>query len=161
MKLAFYLGSAGTPQDRIIAAYTHGPYAHVELVIDPEFLPYIPSPLIHPHDAGGSLCYSSSSKSPRHGCGFQVINLNDGKWKVFELPSYLDWHKAVDLAIENSGRPYDWRGIVGFIVKGQDNKAERFCSEECVLLMQAAGMLLGVKAATVSPNYLAQLLGVL
>jgi hypothetical protein len=89
-----------------------------------------------------------------------LIDLADGKWFVKDLPA-ANWAAALDLAIRDNGRSYDWRGLVGFIVKGQDNKAERFCSEECVLLLQAAGLLLGVNAVTTSPNYLAQLMGVL
>lgn len=89
-----------------------------------------------------------------------MINLTDGKWLVKDLPG-ANWAAALDLAIKDDGRPYDWRGLVGFIVKGQDNKAERFCSEECTLLLQAAGLLLGVNAVTTSPNYLARLMGVL
>jgi hypothetical protein len=161
MKIAFYLAAKGAAQDKAIAAYTHGPYSHVEFVIDETFAPSIPPALIHPHDAGGSLCYTSSPQKPRDGCGFERINLSDGKWRTFDLPSLLNWQPAVTLALADNGRLYDWRGIVGVVIKGQDNKQERFCSEECVLLLQSVGMLLGLKAATVSPNYLAQVLGAL
>jgi hypothetical protein len=160
VKLAFYLAAKGSPKDKIIAAYTGGPFSHCELVINDAYLPYIPEPLIYPHDAGGSLCYSSSSAAPRDGCGFEVIDLADGKWTLCSLPP-ANWSAAVMKAVADSGKPYDWRGIVGFVVKGQDNKNERFCSEECVLLLQASGLLLGVNAVMTSPNYLAQLVGVL
>lgn len=159
MKLAFYLGKYGGLQGQAIAAFTGGPYSHVEMVFE---APYLPTPRVKiwPHDKGGSVCYTSSPAAPRSGCGFQAIDLADGKWFVKDLPA-ANWAAALDLAIKDNGRPYDWRGVVGFIVKGQDNKAERFCSEECVLLLQAAGLLLGVNAVTTSPNNIARLMGVL
>ena len=118
MKLAFYIAAKGGAQDKAIAAYTHGPYSHVEFVIDETFAPSIPPALIHPHDAGGSLCYTSSPMKPRDGCGFEVINLADGKWRTFDLPSMLDWKPAVKLALADNGPPVRLARYRGFRDKG-------------------------------------------
>ena len=156
MKIAFYLGRKGGMKDKAIASYTHGPYSHVEFVVDETDYPL--DDLVHRHDIGGSLCYSSSSMAPRHGCGFELIDLADGKWDVYQLPP-ANWAPSVSLAIVDSGRPYDWRGIVGFVLPHvPDNREERFCSEEVTLMLQAAGYLCGVDAVRTSPNELARLL---
>ena len=86
MKLAFYHARKGGWADRLIAAYTRGPFSHVEVVFEDCFRSILPQRYVYLHDPGGALCYSSSEMLPRCGCGFESITLEDGKWKVYEVP---------------------------------------------------------------------------
>jgi len=160
MRLALYK-APGTLANKLIRMATHpGPYSHCEIVFS-EALRHLVSPdQIIPHDAGGSLCYSSSSWTPRKGCAFENINLADGKWDLIDIPVDIAQESAaVTLAIEDIGREYDWLGLGGFLLpKFPHERQKRFCSEECVNLMQIAGLLPGVIAHKTSPNSLSRLL---
>ncbi len=61
MKLAFYLGKYGGLQGQAIAAFTGGPYSHVEFVFEPPFVP-TPRVKVWPHDKGGP----SAIRARRH-----------------------------------------------------------------------------------------------
>jgi hypothetical protein len=172
MKLAFYIASKGTLTDKALAWWTRpGPFSHVELVFD-ALAPPIPPNLIDVHDAGGSLCYSSSSRAPRKGCGFQTIDLTDGKWQLFDLTAALaqgtpampaSEGEMAKMAIADAGLPYDWAGLFKFVAPPiPDDRKARFCSEEVARLIQwGANLMPHVKAYETSPNGLARILGVI
>ena len=160
MKLAFYLASSGTLTDKLIAAYTFGPYSHVEMVFDDSARALIPAGMVHAGDPGGALCYSSTWAAPRDGCGFIDIALGSA-WRTVDVPAVTPEQERamVQMAIHDNGKPYDWAGIWGFVFPPvPDDRAERFCSEECTRLLERAGYLKRVEAVRTSPNRLARLI---
>lgn len=101
--------------------WTWSKYSHAELVID-------------------GICWSSSSRDG--GVRRKVINLNTGKWDVFDIPctkkqetSALAWFKY------HEGDEYDYRNILRFVIPfaGED-KNKWVCYEAC-------GAALGIKDA--------------
>jgi hypothetical protein len=51
--------------------------------------------------------------------------------------------------------PYDWRGILGFVLPWEkENPTKWFCSEVCLAALQLVGILLGLVPHKTSPNEL-------
>lgn len=117
MQIAFYKGSWSLWKDPgklighlAVCIRTLSKYSHAELVID-------------------RVCYTSSVRDG--GVRAKVIDLTDGHWDVREVSEVWD-NKEVALQWfkEHDGLPYDWWGIVRFVlpfVKQKDG--EWFCSE--------------------------------
>lgn len=102
MKLAFYKYEYGTLIDKLIAAFSHSQFSHVELVLD-----YNPE--------GESLCFSSSNRD--RGVRQKMIDVNTGSWYLVDLYSILTMDKIVTLkkvceSYANHG--YDWPGVISF-----------------------------------------------
>lgn len=157
MKAAFYYAEQGNHSDQAIAIWTRGPFSHVELVLDQSKFPGLyPGSLIREHDFGGSLCFSSSPRDG--GCRFKTIDLNDGKWKLVDLPS-LD-RGAVEECGKLVGLDYDWMGILGFVLPfGEHGPRDRFCSEAVSEILIELGVLpSSVQPYRVSPNQLFDML---
>ncbi len=128
MNLAFYLAAKGTWFDRLIAAWDHGKFSHVELVLV---------------DAGAqSVCCSSSSRDG--GARVKWIDLTDGKWVKSHVPTTPEQDRAIASFIEPICRrraKYDWLGILGFPLRWNTQNSQRwFCSELCTAALQAAGV---------------------
>jgi len=56
--------------------------------------------------------------------------------------------------------PYDWKGILGFVIKVSDNKNKYFCSEGCAISLVRAGLWPKIKTEIVHPGSFRELLKV-
>lgn len=182
MKLAFYnseskaISDNGTIFDKVIKTFQRlqgcgedSKFVHVEFVFN-ELDRMLCSTLdeeIHrknrlsglniqsdgnPGNPNSSLCYSSSSRDD--GVRLKWINLEDGKWEILNL-TFLkseDSQKALTFASLHLGMKYDWTGILGFALPGEqhDNK-DRFCSEAAVELLNYLTNKRDLKPWDVSP----------
>lgn len=117
MQIAFYKGGWSLFKDPgklighiAVCIRTLSIYSHAELVID-------------------RVCYTSSVRDG--GVRSKVIDVNDGHWDVREVhPYWDDKEMALKWFKEHDGLPYDWWGIVRFVlpfVKQKDG--QWFCSE--------------------------------
>lgn len=99
---------------------THIKYSHAEIVID-------------------GICYSSSLRDG--GTRAKVIDLNSGRWDVFDVPSTFDADECKTRALSMLGKRYDRRGAGAFAIPcvGQ-NPNKLYCFE-------FVGMALGVPDA--------------
>lgn len=108
--IIFYKASAGDWKDKLVSAWTFGPYSHCEL--------YFPET---------NLCYSCS---PRENCvRYKEIDIHSGHWDILEVPINVDKTSCDNLL----GKKYDWEGLIFtqiFPFKIQ-NPNEWFCSELC------------------------------
>ena len=85
VEVAFYIASKGRIADKVMAFFMRSKHSHTELVLD-------------------DLCHSASKRDG--GVRAKAINLNDGKWEVFELPAD-NKRKAFDFYEETKGSKYD------------------------------------------------------
>lgn len=116
LKLALYKG----PPSGIIQAigwsairtWTWSKYSHAELVID-------------------GVCWSSSARD--HGVRRKIIDLNSGKWDVFDITDNPQVKaQALSWFIEHEGDSYDYRNIVRFVLPlFGHNKRHWVCFEAC------------------------------
>ncbi|GAB1660348.1 enoyl-CoA hydratase [Mannheimia haemolytica] len=143
--LALYKGSGGNLYDRftdwIIRKITKGKYSHCEIAVQKSAIKD------HYHREVWYECYSSS---PRDGGVRQtVINLDDGKWDLIELPNVHEQQiKAYFSGTE--GKPYDWRGVLGIVLGIKQKRDNYFCSEWCFNLIKQSD-----EGWRFSPNQLA------
>jgi hypothetical protein len=139
MKLAFYRADHGGRIDAIIAAVDNGPYSHVELVFD----------------GISGECFSSSIRDG--GTRFKRIDLNDGKWDLYDVPCSNDEETDVWLWCHSQlHKPYDLLGVLAFkLPTRQDGKAW-FCSEVCTAALQRISLLSGLVPHKTSPNALSR-----
>lgn len=95
-------------------------YSHTEIVID-------------------GICYSASLRDG--GTRAKVIDLNSGRWDVFDVPSTFDADECKGRALSMLGQKYDRRGAGAFAIPcvGQ-NSNKLYCFE-------FVGMALGVHDA--------------
>lgn len=129
--LALYKGTGGSLYDRLtdwlIRKITKGQYSHCEIVVQKIEIKD------HYHRYEWFECYTSS---PRDGGVRQKeINLNDGKWDLIELPK-LKESEVKDYFTKTSGKPYDWRGMLGVVFGIKHKKDKYFCSEWCFNLIK-------------------------
>lgn len=114
MKIALYKGPVSFKEDPVhwishlaISIRSWSKYSHVELVIDGQ-------------------CYSSSARDG--GVRSKTIDLNSGKWDVVEVEG--DEQFAMKYVVSRLGNPYDWWGIVRFVIPFVPQKdGQEFCSE--------------------------------
>ena len=129
MKLAMYKGPPDDTWHKIgheaTCLWTFSEYSHCELVFDKV------------NSKGHSLCASSSSRD--NGVRFKYIDLNSGKWDVYELdvtPEQITY--AYQWFIINQGKLYDHLGLVWFVLPiNQFNDPQKFvCSEALAAALQ-------------------------
>ncbi|HSZ58626.1 MAG TPA: hypothetical protein VK797_23360 [Tepidisphaeraceae bacterium] len=142
MRLAFYKITApkATALDRAVNFFSgRGGYAHVELVFS--------GPRTGgAGDAGGFESFSSSARDG--GTRFKTIDVDDAaSWGLIDIGGSVAQEILVrDFCTAQQGKPYDYLGIVGFIipVRDFDHPGRRwFCSEICIAALEAGGLLLG------------------
>jgi hypothetical protein len=84
-------------------------YSHAEIVID-------------------EICYSSSLRDG--GTRAKVIDLDSGRWDVFEVPVTFDADECKDRALSMLGKQYDRRGAGAFAIPWVgENPNKLFCFE--------------------------------
>lgn len=110
--IAFYHGPASTWKgffaDQLISLGTWSQVTHCELVLD-------------------GWCYSSSGLDG--GVRTKKIDLNDGKWELYEVP-VLDEQEMLNFIRNTMGSPYDFPGIIQFALPFvKSDPSEWFCSE--------------------------------
>jgi hypothetical protein len=148
MRLAFHDASVGQPSangnifDRLIQWRTGSPYVHVELVSDQR--------------ASGRDTWWSFSAVPGAGVRWTRIDITEPWWKVIPLPALPIGRAGPAMMGQRTdqliGQSYDWLGILGFGVPwSQHDDNDKFCSEACTLVLQAAGLFPGVASWRVSP----------
>ena len=120
--LAFYKGrKEENPNtsffDRVVCFFTNSRYSHVE------FVTHLAAP-----DQIYSDCYASS---PRDGGVRRAsINLRNGNWEVYEMPSFLRERYVDEFFHKKFGAGYDWLGAIGTTVRIFKQENQRwFCSE--------------------------------
>lgn len=119
MQIAFYKGdwSLGSLLDdpskyiaeAAICIGTLSKYSHAELVID-------------------GVCWSSSVRDG--GVRQKQIDLDSGHWDVYEVLDVFDEAQALEWFKAHEGNPYDWMGIVRFVLPFVKQRPDQFfCSE--------------------------------
>jgi hypothetical protein len=135
VRIAFYRADRGTWIDRLIGSYDRGPYSHVELVFS------------------NGVCFSSSYRDG--GTRFKQIDLDDGKWDVFDLPRVSDSDED-DLWLwcrDQAGVKYDLIGVLAFKLPFRQDGRRWFCSEVCSTgLIREGAMARGVGPGRVIPH---------
>jgi hypothetical protein len=117
--LAFYKGTrAENPKarvfDRLVCWRTGGRFSHCELVQD----------IISPH----GLCWSASLRDG--GVRQKWIDLASGRWELVTIPG--DKAAAVAWFEAHRGAPYDWFGLLGWVVPWRMSVQRWwYCSESC------------------------------
>ena len=125
MQIALYKGPTGSSIRHFIShwairIWTWSKYSHAELVID-------------------GICYSSSVRDG--GVRAKRINLDSGKWDVFDVPATQeDMEYALAWFAENRGSAYDWLGIKRFVVPFVRHDPDKwFCFEAVGDMLGLAG----------------------
>lgn len=110
VKLALYKGK-GTLVNASIRYWTGSVYSHCELVVN-------------------SMCYSSSVMDK--GVRRKIINLDDGKWDVIELP-WADAESVIKYFAETDHHRYGYFGLITsqLFNRGIAQDRAQFCSEWC------------------------------
>ena len=112
MKIAFYRAIAGDWRDKCVAIASVSKYSHVELVFS------------------NDECASSSARDG--GIRFKFIDLNSGRWNVFELNLDLDEEAIRYWFHIHKDNTYDWPGAIasafGIDISDDDKK---YCSYAC------------------------------
>lgn len=115
MKFAFYKGRHSL-LDRVVSWWTRGPYSHVEAILE----------------ESDGVCTLASSVP---GVGVRIEEgqvLLAADWDIVDGPgdavAARAWFEA------HTGQPYDYAGLLGFIVRPVIGASKRtfFCSEACL-----------------------------
>jgi hypothetical protein len=120
MIIAMYKGPANNFWHKIshgfIKFWTDSEYSHCELVFG--------KPNMH----GSSLCASSSTRDG--GVRFKWINLEDGKWDLYDIPEF-DESSAKNWFYNHQSQKYDYFGLLWFVlpIRKFNNPRRWFCSE--------------------------------
>jgi hypothetical protein len=115
MHLAFYK-APGTVFDKLIRLVTRSPYSHVELVLG---------------NAGDGTFVCGSSSPRDGGVRIKTMSLPADRWDL--APIAGDAATALHWFEQHRGEPYDWLGVLRFVLPwvGQSPRAW-FCSEACL-----------------------------
>ena len=101
------------------------------------------------------------SASPREGCVRQKdIKFNPERWDVKSIEvTDNEYDRIIDFYKSITGEPYDWAGILGFILPVQDRTNRWFCSESVSNALKITGWepMWKIDSSNVSPNKLAKL----
>ena len=130
VQIAMYKGK-GNLFNKAIRWWTNSIYSHCELVVD-------------------DVCYSSSAMDG--GVRSKEINLQDGKWDLFDLP-WVDGKQVVDYFKATDLYRYGYLGLITAQIfnSGKGQSKAPFCSEWCA---KACGI---PTASSLSPHTLALL----
>jgi hypothetical protein len=115
MKIALYKGPPDS--DDWVHNATHGAiklrtfskYSHAELVID-------------------GYCYSSSNRDG--GVRRKKINLDSGRWDVFEIEG--DEAYALEWFRQHEGAGYDWGAIINYVIPFYPHHPDKYVCFECL-----------------------------
>jgi len=144
MEILFYRAkqNRGWRLDKIIAAWTHGPFSHVELRFS------------------DGMCFSSSFRDK--GVRFKNIDIKPERWEILQLNIRDEQEQLLrEWASKHIGKKYDFLGIFGFVIGTRiQNKKKWYCSEVCAATLKSCMPVYGYISHKVSPNKLAKLLGV-
>jgi uncharacterized protein YycO len=120
VKIAFYKGK-GNWLDRLIRLVTRSKYSHLEFIYE-------------------GISYSSSSRDG--GVRSKKINFKESNWDIYSFKSNDTLiNSAIIWAKTQEGRPYDYWGAVGTVIKfikGAKNKW--FCSEFIAQMMRLSNV---------------------
>jgi hypothetical protein len=141
MKLIFYYGP-GNLVTKIIRLLTHGPYSHVELQFT-------------------DGCRFFSSGHGLHTGGHMICDrkVYDQYWDQVLIPATYEQEKAAERFIFHLiGFPFDWRGMIGFLIPFFDRRRKaKYCSSIILeVLQQSLHMFPGIELK-ISPNGLYRL----
>lgn len=115
MKIAFYKGFDGRWLDRVICFFSMSRYSHVELVFEDGYC---------------------ASASPRDGgVRFKKININNGRWDIYELESSIDEQSVRKWFGKHINNNYDFKGaIFGAVFEiNVRTKYKKYCSYACAM----------------------------
>jgi hypothetical protein len=159
MRLAFHNAAVGQSSsngavfDKLIEWHSGSPLVHVELVMDSTKADRW---MLKDPDTR-ARCYSAV---PDLGVRWATVDITQPWWTVVALPAITPagmW-AANDVVDTCLGQKYDWIGILGFATPwGAHDDNDKFCSEVCTLVLQAAGFFAGVKSWRTSPAALYEL----
>lgn len=161
MKVAFYLGSKGGIQDKLIDLRTGSKYSHCELILQtpdvPSDLFYRDIPVQGIQTLTTDLCFSSSNRDG--GTRLKWIEFKPDRWVFVDVPvNNVPGVEAKALSL--LGRRYGWATIMNYLLPfGEHSKAGLICSEALVMALQMDGMMRDQKPWKVSPGKLYSLLG--
>jgi len=142
--IAFYKADRkdATLIDKLIAWYTKGKYSHVEILLN------IDNVLMQ------------CSSSPRDGhVRCKPHKYNEDHWDYLKVPvENLD--RIIEFYESIKGQPYDWFGILGFILPTQDRSDRWFCSETVANALKIDGFkpMWYLEPSSISPNRLYKLI---
>ena len=117
--LAFYKADSNTAtiQDKLVKLLDGSKYSHVELAVE--------------NSDGSFQCYSSSARDK--GVRTKLIDLRDGKWDLFLIPSDMVYKERIEkIHEEEKDCKYDYFGLIATkmeLLKGSNNRW--YCSEYC------------------------------
>jgi len=118
--VAFYRGRANKRfslarlGDWITRRVTRGKYSHCEIAVSFNYDRYD--------------CYSASFRDG--GVRFKpLMALPSDKWDL--TPVNIDADAVKEFFIRHEGKPYDWRGVLGFVFYNRASRRRWFCSEFC------------------------------
>jgi len=137
---AFYRGRAARRLslarlgDWITRRVTRGKYSHCEIAVA--------------HKDGRYLCYSASFRDG--GVRVKPMALAGDKWDL--MPVHVAADAVAAFYARHAGKPYDWRGVLGFVFYNRASSRRWFCSEFC------AACLGFTQAWRISPSLLYALL---
>lgn len=125
MKIPFYKAwIAGDWTDKVVAAWTFGPYSHCELMFS------------------DGMCFSASWRDDA--VRFKKIHLIPNRWDIVELPTTEEQERQIREWCEgqvNENGNYDWWGIVQFVIPFIRQKNEDwYCSEVCIAGLKSQGV---------------------
>ena len=140
-KVAFYKGLSAPGRDWtdwLICKWTHGPYSHVELVID--------------GDGYSSSPEDGKVRKTKH-------TIDEETWDYIDI-EYLNESDILKFFMMTKGSKYDWLGILGFIIPFKDRTNKWFCSEWVSNAMKISGCvrLWKLEPSKISPNKLYRIL---
>lgn len=93
LRLAFYIAEHGTTQDKVVAKVINSKYSHVEIVFS------------------NNVCASASPRDK--GVRFKKIDLNNGKWDIYQVKPILNEDEIKKWFLSHLGDRYDTFGAIG------------------------------------------------
>ena len=139
-KVAFYKSNQPKADwlDKLIAWWTKGKYSHVEIVIN-EYM------------------YSTSPRDKEVRKKEHIVDNVSWDYVEIDLPEIKN---GFEFFRQVEGEPYDWFGILGFVLPFQDRTDRWFCSEFVSNFLKVSGCkkLFKYEPSKISPNKLYKLL---